>query len=107
MLVRLMLLHCMALFSVRLLCKKLGNLQEFFGQMVYPPPPPLEKIARTPMRNSVLLQVYFGLWIVIAGEATQHSFVWGGFAQRTNPLTLHLAFLTENIPFCLASIGRI
>ena len=38
MLVRLMLLHRMALFSVRLFCKKLGNLQKFFGQMVYPPP---------------------------------------------------------------------
>ena len=30
-------------------CKNLGNLQEFFGQMVYPPPPPGKKIARTPM----------------------------------------------------------
>ena len=39
MLVRLMLLHRMALFSVRLFCKKLGNLQEFFEQMVYRPPP--------------------------------------------------------------------
>ena len=37
--VRLMLLHRMALVFVRLFCKKLGNLQEFFGQMVYPPPP--------------------------------------------------------------------
>ena len=37
-----MLLHRMALVSVRLFCKHLGNLQEFFGQMVYrPPPPPL------------------------------------------------------------------
>ena len=25
--------------SVRLFCKNLGNLQEFFGQMVYRPPP--------------------------------------------------------------------
>ena len=47
MLVRLMLLHHMALFSVRLFCKNLGNLQEFFGQMVYRPP--WQKIARTPM----------------------------------------------------------
>ena len=28
-----------ALVSVRLFCKNLGNLQKFFGQMVYPPPP--------------------------------------------------------------------
>ena len=47
MLVRRMLLHHMALVSVRLFCKNLGNLQEFFGQMVYRPP--WQKIARTPM----------------------------------------------------------
>ena len=34
MLVRPMLLHRMALVSVRLFFKNLGNLQEFFGQMV-------------------------------------------------------------------------
>ena len=38
MLVRPMLLHRMALVPVRLFCKNLGNLQEFFGQMVYCPP---------------------------------------------------------------------
>ena len=38
MLVRPMLLHLMALVSVRLFCKNLGNLKEFFGQMVYRPP---------------------------------------------------------------------
>ena len=42
-------LHRMALVSVRLFCKNLGNLQEFFGQMVYRLPPPRQKIARTPM----------------------------------------------------------
>ena len=47
MLVQPMLLHRMALVSVRLFCKNLGNLQEFFGQMVYRPP--WQKIARTPM----------------------------------------------------------
>ena len=47
MLVRPMLLHRMALVSVRQFCKNLGNLQEFFGQMVYRPP--WQKIARTPM----------------------------------------------------------
>ena len=45
--VRPMLLHHMALVSFRLFCKNLGNLQEFFGQMVYRPPWP--KIVRTPM----------------------------------------------------------
>ena len=48
MLVRPMLLHRMALVSVRLFCKNLGNLQEFFGQMVYRPS--WQKIARTPMQ---------------------------------------------------------
>ena len=38
MLVRPMLLHRMALVSVRLFCKNLGVLQEFVGQMVYRPP---------------------------------------------------------------------
>ena len=51
MLVRPMLLHRMALVSVRLFCKNLGNLQEFFGQIVYRPP--WQKIARTPMPISV------------------------------------------------------
>ena len=45
--VRPMLLHRMALVSSRLFCKNLGNLQEFFGQMVYRSPWP--KIARTAM----------------------------------------------------------
>ena len=37
-----------ALVSVRLFCKNFGNLQTFFGEMVYRPP--WQKIARTPMR---------------------------------------------------------
>ena len=49
MLVRPMLLHHMSLVSFLLFCKNLGNLQEFFGQMVYRPPWP--KIARTPMQR--------------------------------------------------------
>ena len=48
--VRPMLLHHMGLVSFLLFCKNLGNLQEFFGQMVYRPPWP--KIARTPMRTT-------------------------------------------------------
>ena len=51
MLVRPMLLHRMALVSVRLFCKNLGNFQEFFGQMVYRPP--WQKIARTPMLKTL------------------------------------------------------
>ena len=39
--------HILGLVSFLLFCKNLGNLQEFFGQMVYRPPWP--KIARTPM----------------------------------------------------------
>ena len=50
-----MLLHRMALVSFRLFCKNLGNLQEFFGQMVYRPPWP--KIARTPMLW-IMLQLF-------------------------------------------------
>ena len=43
-------LHRIALVSFLLFRKNLGNLQELFGQMVYPqPPPPRPKIARTPM----------------------------------------------------------
>ena len=45
--VRPKLLHHMGLVSFRLFCENLGNLQEFFGQMVYCAPWP--KIARTPM----------------------------------------------------------
>ena len=47
-----MLLHRMALVSVRLFCKNLGNLQEFFGQMVYRPP--WQKIPRTPMAQALV-----------------------------------------------------
>ena len=41
----------MALISFRLFRKNLGNLKDFFGQMVYrpSPPPPGKKISRTPM----------------------------------------------------------
>ena len=43
------------LVSVRLFCKNLGNLQKFFGQMVYRPP--WQKIARTPMHLLLLVFV--------------------------------------------------
>ena len=55
--VRPMLLHRMALVSFRLFCKNLGNLHEFFGQMVYRPPPHWPKIARTSMVILVILLV--------------------------------------------------
>ena len=45
--VRPRLLHRMDLVSFRIFRKNLGNLREFFGQMVYRPP--RQKIARTPM----------------------------------------------------------
>ena len=38
----------MALISLRFFRKNLGNLRDFFGQMVYRPP--WQKISRTPMR---------------------------------------------------------
>ena len=38
----------MVLISFRLFRKNLGNLRDFFGQMVYRPPP-RQKISRTPM----------------------------------------------------------
>ena len=44
-----MLLHRMALVSFRLFRKNLGNLREFFGQMVYLPSP-WQKNARTPIK---------------------------------------------------------
>ena len=49
-------MHRMTLFSFRLFRKNLGNLREFFGQMVHllpPPPLPWQKIARTPMLSEV------------------------------------------------------
>ena len=46
----------MALISFRLFRKNLGNLGDFFGQMVYRPP--WQKIFRTPMpNNKVLLDI--------------------------------------------------
>ena len=51
-----MLLHRMALVSFRLFCKNLGNLQAFFGQMVYRPP--WQKIARTPMSTYFLIKTF-------------------------------------------------
>ena len=52
-----MLLHRMALVSFRLFSKNLGNLHEFFGQMVYCPPPPPGRIARMPMAYTVHVRV--------------------------------------------------
>ena len=56
--VRPTLLHRMALVSFLLFRKNLGNLREFFGQIVYRPPWP--KIARTPMSGTPLLRSPMG-----------------------------------------------
>ena len=53
--VRPTLLHRMALVSFLLFRKNLGNLREFFGQMVYRPP--WQKIARTPMLSIQLILI--------------------------------------------------
>ena len=58
--VRPMLLHHnVGLVSFRLFCKNLGNLQEFFRQMIYrpPPPSPWPKISLTPMVAAVVSAV--------------------------------------------------
>ena len=44
----------MALISLRLFRKNLGNLGDIFGQMVYRPP--WQKISRTPMPWSIISQ---------------------------------------------------
>ena len=52
-----MLEHRMTLVRFRLFRKNLGNLREFFGQMVHrPPSPPWQKIARAPMALRIRLQ---------------------------------------------------
>ena len=48
--VRPMLLHRMALAFVRLFCKNLRKLLEFFGQMVYRPPPTPPTAKKLPVR---------------------------------------------------------
>ena len=61
--------YVVALVSVRLFCKNLGNLQKFLGKwFTLPPPPPGQKIARTPMigRNydkSPLPGKFTNVWI--------------------------------------------
>ena len=67
-----MLLHRMALVSSRLFCKNLGNLEEFFGQMVYRPPWP--KIARTPMitkNKGLRLELNKGILDIACGNFQQ------------------------------------
>ena len=53
-----MLVHGMTLVSFGLFRKNLGNLREFFGQMVHRPP--WQKIARKPMDS----QLAFVIWRV-------------------------------------------
>ena len=75
----------MALISFRLFRKNLGNLRDFFGQMVYRPP--WEKISRTPMTVSVYKKnsTTHDLWvanemqfIIICKYCSKvEGFVWG------------------------------
>ena len=53
----------MALISFRLFRKNLGNLRDFFGQMVYRPP--WQKIPRTPMFFIVIILASSGISIVV------------------------------------------
>ena len=52
-------MHGMTLLSFGLFRKNLGNLREFFGQMVHRPPG--QKFARTPMSEMEMLVVCFKL----------------------------------------------
>ena len=65
--VRPMLLHRMALLSFRLFRKNLGNLQEFFGQVVYRPPWP--KIARIRLRLNPTFFLGFKNYTFVCDEA--------------------------------------
>ena len=58
------LLHRMALVSFRLFRKKLGNLREIFGQMVYRPP------SRTPMKKLVNL---FATLLVLSSQVSSFT----------------------------------
>ena len=64
--VRPTLLHRMALVSFLLFRKNLGNLREFFGQIVYRPP--WQKIARMPMYLSAGLVEQRGLQLFRPGD---------------------------------------
>ena len=61
-----MLLHRMTLISFRLFRENLGNMRELFGQIVLttPPPPPWQKIARTPMCSSKLNKIKITLRMI-------------------------------------------
>ena len=71
--VRPILLHHIGLVSFLLFCKNLGNLQEFFGQMVYRPPWP--KIARTPMLSTMkyIPRTAFGHYDFLSTSASQQA----------------------------------
>ena len=96
MLVRPMLLHRMALVSVRLFCKNLGNLQDFFGQMVYRPP--WQKIARTPMPDPDLQIRGRGQGVVSKKFLGALRSKNRGRAPRAPPLDPPLLLCTEYSP---------
>ena len=58
-------MHGMTLLSFRLFRKNLGNLREFFGQMVHRPPG--KRIARTPMRKVIWDCISFALLRSVIG----------------------------------------
>ena len=62
--------HRMALVSFLLFRKNLGNLREFFGQIVYRPP--WQKIARTPMpvRGLPILNCYSTIALMLVQLVT-------------------------------------
>ena len=79
-----MLLHRMALVSFRLFCKNLGNLQEFFVQMVHPPPPPAPRGRKLPVRlccffvviiKNTLLIVYYELQSISFADRIYRSVI--------------------------------
>ena len=72
--VRPTLLHRMALVSFLLFRKNLGNLREFFGQMVYRPP--WQKISRTPMNFIDLFTVSVAILVEGKHGKTRVSISW-------------------------------
>ena len=73
----------MALISFRLFRKNLGNLRDFFGQMVYRPP--WQKISRTPMWTAVILWNSFSSWTPIK-VWKDNPFQWTIYTIHVNRL---------------------
>ena len=78
-----------ALVSVRLFCKNLGNLQEFFGQMVYRPP--WQKIARTPMVKSPSSPLFFATLFCQGGSLEIEIMVIARFSLQQSRQFIFIA----------------